>query len=137
MSLAIEETPTPISWGTLSNTCTCEVWNDADNDYARPELCGGECWDDALYSFGLAVEHLLTMTDNFIVVNLRLWNGNVSGTFRANSVSELVRGMTVNSEWTMEYKVYPDSIRYSLSHHDAPTGSSSVLRPIVEEDTED
>lgn len=126
-------TETPTAKGVFTNVCECEEWNEETSEYV-PRNCYGECWEDTLYGFGIAVEHLLKDNSWFVVENLRLWDGNHSGEFRANTVAELVTGMTVNSEWAMAYEVFSDRIEYSLSHHDAPTGSNSVLRPFVEAD---
>ena len=49
---------------------------------------------------------------------------------------DLLRGMAVRGEWTMRYEVYADRIEYSLSHHDAPTGSASVLTIMTPEEVE-
>jgi hypothetical protein len=75
-------------------------------------------------------------TDYWCVKDLRLWDGNVSGYFHADNVAGLIQGMTVRSSWTMRYEVFADRIEYSLSHHDAPTGSASVLTAMTEEQVE-
>lgn len=129
-TMSVTESPT--ATGAFSNVCDCEVWNEETSEYTPSTNCYGECWEDSLYGFGIAVEHLLKENSWFAVENLRLWDGNRSGEFRADTVAELVNGMTVNSEWSMTYAVFSDRIEYSLSHHDAPTGSNSVLRPFVE-----
>jgi hypothetical protein len=71
------------------------------------------------------------------VENLQLWNRQASGMFHAKTVADIIRGMTVNSEWTMRYTVFSDRIEYSLSHHDAPMGSNSTLRAVTEEQREE
>jgi hypothetical protein len=45
--------------------------------------------------------------------------------------------MTVRSEWIMRYEVFSDRIEYSLSHHDAPMGSATTIRPVTEEEREE
>lgn len=132
--LTMQEQTPPTATGEITNSCVCLLWNEETSDYETSDICYGECWNDQKYSFGLAVEHLLGEYEWFSVENLRLWHGNVSGEFRATDVSELLTGMTVNSEWIMRYAIFSDRIEYSLSHHDAPTGSSSVLRPFAEDD---
>ena len=44
--------------------------------------------------------------------------------------------MAVRGEWIMRYEVYEDRIEYSLSHHDAPTGSHTVLTAVSDEQRE-
>jgi hypothetical protein len=72
-------------------------------------------------------------TDWWSVENLRLWNGDISGHFKVGKVEEMLIAMTVRSEWRMHYEVYSDRVEYSLSHHDAPTGSETTLRPVTEQ----
>lgn len=132
-------TDTPIAWGELTNTCTCCVYDHETGDNATDENgddipsdeCFG-CWDDALYSFGLAIDHLWNVYGHgrWQVSGIRLWNGEVGGKFQARDTRTLVDAMTVNSAWSMTYRVFADRIEYSLSHHDAPMGSASVLRPL-------
>ncbi len=118
-------TETPISYGTITNECSCENENGEPTEY-----CYGDCWEDTVYHFSLAIKDLLEQNadDYWEVENLRLWNREVSGSFYADTVKNLLRGMTVESSWIMRYEVFADRVEYSLSHHDAPTGSSSVLR---------
>jgi hypothetical protein len=115
-------TETPISYGTISNTCQCE------------EDCYGICWEDDLYFFGLCTDELIANASGWwSIENVRLWHGHVSGYGQANNARDLLDLMTVRSEWQMEYRVFPDRIEYSLSHHDAPTGSASTIRPMPED----
>jgi hypothetical protein len=108
-------------------------------DETYGSTCFGDCWEFAVEDFAMVTETLRNenLTDYWKVENLRLWNGEVSGHFQAKTVADLLRGMTVNSEWTMRYEVFADRIEYSLSHHDSPMGSASVLRPVSEEEYEE
>lgn len=124
-----------LALGILTNTCTCQVYDEDSGEYRDTDYCDGSCWEDSIYTFGLSVQHLLDKSECFSVSGMRLWNGDFDGYFYAQSVSELVRGMTVNSEWRMDYAVYEDCIAYSLSHHDAPTGSQSLLKPVRDPDS--
>ena len=76
-------------------------------------------------------------TDWWKVENLRLWHGDVSGFFYAETVADLIEGMTVRSDWTMRYEIHADRIEYSLSHHDAPMGSKTTLTAVSEEQREE
>lgn len=73
------------------------------------------------------------------VEDLRLWNGQVSGYYYAkyDAIADILRGMTVNSEWTMRYAVFSDRVEFNLSHHDAPLGSASTLRCVSEDEREE
>jgi len=125
--------------GTITNTCSCVSYNEETGDWQDAPECWGDCWECSVEDFANLTESLRdnNLTDYWKVENLRLWNGEVSGHFQAKTVTDLLRGMTVNSEWTMRYEVFTDRIEYSLSHHDSPMGSTSVLRPVDEEEYEE
>jgi hypothetical protein len=129
--------------GEITNTCTCLMYEENGEEKSIDETygstCFGDCWEFAVEDFAMVTETLRNenLTDYWKVENLRLWNGEVSGHFQAKTVADLLRGMTVNSEWTMRYEVFADRIEYSLSHHDSPMGSASVLRPVSEEEYEE
>ncbi len=125
--------------GTITNGCSCVTYNEETGDWQDAPECWGDCWDCAVEDFENVTESLRNnnLTDYWKVENLRLWNGEVSGHFEAKNVKDLLRGMTVNSEWIMRYEVFADRIEYSLSHHDSPMGSASVLRPVSEEEYEE
>ena len=128
----------PVYTGEITNSCTCTKYDHETEEYTDEpsDECFGDCWDFALDDFANVTEELRESNPDgwWSVDDLRLWHGNVSGYFRAETVSELIRGMTVNSEWNMRFRVYSDRVEYSLSHHDAPMGSASVLRPMRDDE---
>ena len=132
---------TIIATGEITNSCTCLTFEEdgetksVDTEYGS--TCYGDCWQFAVEDFEMITEELRKSneTDWWKVENLRLWHGDVSGFFYAETVADLIEGMTVRSDWTMRYEVFADRIEYSLSHHDA-MGSASVLRPVTEEEYE-
>ena len=122
-----------------TNTCTCAYY-DEETEESIPSLeCWGDCWEYVLDDFKEITAHLFdeNETNWWKVSNIRLWDGESSGYFFADTVKELIYGMTVNSEWTMNGEVFNDRIEYSLSHHDAPMGSSTTLTIITEEQREE
>lgn len=125
------DTDTVLSFGEITNECTCTIYDEDSDEHFDAPYCYGECWEDSVYFFGLCTEELRNAnpSGHWQVDDIRLWNGNVSGYFQATNVEDIIRGMTVNSSWIMRYRVYADRVEYSLSHHDAPMGSASVLRP--------
>ena len=125
--------------GTITNTCSCVSYNEETGYLQEETECEGLCWEYSVEDFANVTESLRNdnPTDYWKVENLRLWNGEVSGHFAANTVEDLLRGMTVNSEWTMRYEVFADRIEYSLSHHDSPMGSTSVVRAVEAEEYEE
>ena len=129
-----------VSTGTMTNSCTCTVYDSDSGEYTDEPAaeCYGDCWEYLLEDFTMFTEELRdnNETNWWRVENLQLWNRQVSGTFYAKTVADIIRGMTVNSEWTVRYTVFSDRIEYSLSHHDAPMGSNSTLRAVTEDERE-
>ena len=125
--------------GTITNTCSCVSYNEETGYLQEATECEGLCWEYSVEDFANVTESLRNdnPTDYWKVENLRLWNGEVSGHFAANTVEDLLRGMTVRSDWSMSYEIFADRIEYSLSHHDSPTGSTSVVRAVEAEEYEE
>lgn len=139
----------------ITNECTCTVWNEAADEcsceipftgqcascneemYIPSPECFG-CFDEAKDSFAEDVQALMDANESgwWKVEGLRLWDGDHAGYFHARNAAALLEGMTVRASWIMRYVVEADCVTYSLSHHDAPTGSSSVLRPMSEDEAE-
>lgn len=114
----------------MTNVCDCESEGD-DFDFAT---CYG-CWDDYVEDFREATDELVRANETgwWRVRGLRLWDGEHGGYFRAETTLDLIRGLAVDSAWTMRYAVRDGAIHYSLSHHDAPMGSNSVAEPVSQE----
>jgi len=122
----------------ITNGCTCEDY-DEEKDISIPsENCYGFCWEEMIQDFSNITEHLFDKNETmwWKVNNLRLWDGEHSGYIYARSAEELIRGMSVNSEWSMHGGIYSEYIKYSLHHHDAPMGSNSILTIISEDQIE-
>lgn len=128
-------TTEPMFTGEIQNTCTCTKYDPVTEEYTDEpaDYCDASCWDFAVEDFANCTEHLraLAVDDLWKVEGIALWNRTVGGYFRASKVDDIIRGMAVDSMWTMRFSVYADRVEYSLSHHDAPTGSSSVLTPFT------
>ena len=126
--------------GEITNGCTCTVYDEETGEYTEEptENCWGDCWEYSVEDFTNVTQELRDSNETgwWKVSNLRLWNGEVSGYFHAEKVTDLLAGMTVRGEWIMRYEVFSDRIEYSLSHHDA-MGSASVLTPISDEQREE
>jgi hypothetical protein len=125
----------------LTNTCNCLTYIDEDGKEVSIDdhyICYGDCWEFAVEDFTMFTETLRNSNETgwWKVTNLALWSGNVSGYFHAETVADIIDGMTVNSEWTMRYTPYPDRIEYSLSHHDS-MGSNTTLTAISDEEREE
>lgn len=123
---------------TYTNTCSCEHYDEESDSYKPSDWCWGGCWDDQLQDFENITQLLFGENETgwWKISNVRLWDGDYSGFVKAKTAKELLEGMTVRSEWIMRGEIFPDRIEYSLSHHDAPMGSSSVVTIISEEQRE-
>ncbi len=122
-----------------TNTCTCRDY-DMDTDESTPSLdCYGDCWEFTLEDFSNITNSLFEVNETmwWKVSNLKLWDGNHGGYGYAKDAENLLRLMTVGSEWNIKGEVFSDRIEYSLSHHDAPMGSNTVLTMITEEQREE
>lgn len=121
-----------------TNECSCKDYDEDTDNYVDSEHCYGDCWDCVLEDFHNITSHLFHKNETswWKVSDLRLWNGDVSGFFTADNVTKLIEGMSVNSSWIMRGEIFEDHIKYSLSHHDAPMGSASVLTIVTEEEME-
>lgn len=122
-----------------TNTCSCTFYDEETDEYIETNDCFGDCWDQTIEDFTNITSDLFDKNETnwWRVSGIRLWNGDVGGLFHADSVEKLIEGMTVKSLWIMRGEVFNDRIEYSLSHHDAPMGSSSVLTIITEEEREE
>lgn len=121
-----------------TNTCTCTFYDEDKDEYLESSDCYGDCWEFVLEDFSNITKSLFDKNDTlwWKVSNLRLWNGDTSGFAHADTPAKLIQAMTVNSSWTITGIVMDDHIEYSLSHHDAPTGSNTILSIITEEERE-
>lgn len=134
-------TETLIAKGEMTNGCSCLTYEDENGNEVSIDdtyTCFGDCWEFAVEDFAMLTESLRDSNETgwWKVSNLRLWNGEVSGYFHADTVMKLIEGMTVRSEWIMRYEVFADRIEYSLSHHDA-MGSATTLTAVSEEQREE
>ncbi len=123
----------------LTNECTCENYDEETETFIPSLDCYGDCFTDQLDYFSLCTNELFNNSETswWKVSNLRLWNGEHSGLFYAETVEQLVEGMTVRSGWIMRGTAYSNKIEYSLSHHDAPMGSRTVLENVTEEERQE
>ena len=122
-----------------TNTCTCSSYDEETDTHVEMDYCDGFCWETTIEDFTHITENLFNNNETnwWKVSNLRLWDGDINGYFHAKNVTDLIRGMTVNSEWTIRGELFNDCIKYSLYHHDAPTGSNTTLTIVSEEQREE
>ena len=118
--------------------CSCMESDDFVMLNALQTECDGICWEMALEDFTDITSGLFEVNETmwWKVLNLGLWDGNHSGYGYAKDAEELLRLMTVNSDWNIKGKVFNDRIEYSLSHHDS-MGSNTVVTMITDEQREE
>ena len=123
----------------LTNECICQDYNEETESFTSSLDCYGDCFNDQLDYFTMATKDLFDNSETswWKVSNLKLWDGNHSGLFYAESIEQLVEGMTVRSGWIIRGSVYTNKIEYSLSHHDAPMGSRTILENVTEEERQE
>lgn len=142
----------------ITNTCTCAVYDPDTDEFYDSVECWGDCWDMVCEDFADDISPLMQANETgwWKVTDLRLWNREQSGYFFADTsclanenpqhtrtdtackvATEILHKMTVDSEWTMRYKVNADTltVEYSLSHHDA-MGSNSTLSIVTADEVE-
>ena len=121
-----------------TNQCTCTAYDEDTDSYVEMDYCDGHCWEDTIEDFTNITEKLFDDNETYWwkVSNLKLWDGNHSGYFFAKDAKELIRGMTVDSAWTLTGEICDGYIKYSVAHHDAPCGSNTTLEPISDEQRE-
>lgn len=122
-----------------TNSCTCTYMDVDTGESIESDQCFGDCFEFQIEDFSNCADHLFinNETNWWRIKGLRLWDGDKNGLVHAKTPEELLRGMTVNSEWTIRGTIYADKIEYSLSHHDAPMGSHTVVEIVTEEQREE
>ena len=122
----------------FGNLCSCMESDDFIMINALQTECDGICWMMALEDFTDITSGLFEVNETlwWKVSNLGLWDGNHSGYGYAKDAEDLLRLMTVNSDWNIKGKVFNDRIEYSLSHHDS-MGSNTVVTMITGEQREE
>lgn len=122
-----------------TSNCTCTNYEDDTEETTEASECYGNCWEQTLEDFSNITSGLFEKNDTlwWKISNFRLWDGNHNGFAYADSPIKLIEAMTVNSEWTIRGTILDNHIEYSLSHHDAPTGSNTTLSIITEEEREE
>lgn len=120
-----------------TNNCTCEIYDAESDEYYEAPYCNGDCYYMMIEDFENITSDLFNRNPAgwWKITDLRLWDGNHSGFVKANTPEELIRGMTVNSDWIIRGEVLEDRVQYSLSHHDS-LGSSTTVTIVEESDLE-
>lgn len=120
--------------------CSSDDYNDGMADCV--------CWDQGVEELSEVFGPWLADGSGWWrISNMRLWDGEHSGYGYGTTLAEVLRMMTVNSGWMMRWeavyekphqmgKIAPLRFTYSLSHHDAPTGSTSEIVPLSEDHVE-
>lgn len=123
----------------FGNLCSCMESDDFIMFESLQIDCDGICWEMALEDFTDITSGLFEDNEThwWKISNLKLWDGNHGGYGKAKDAEALLELMTVRSDWNIKGKVFNDRIEYSLSHHDAPMGSNTVVTMITDEQREE
>ena len=83
--------------------------------------------------FSEIVSDLLSVSDKFLIEGFPVWNGTRRGVVVARTADELLRAITPsNTEWTLRITGNLHHLTAILSHHDAPTGGTMTVTPMLE-----
>jgi hypothetical protein len=120
---------TKLDYLEITNTCTCES---EDSEFTD---CYGDCWEFAVETFSIATMQMFERDSYgdkfpFRVDGLPLWNRSLSGVVEVRDSNELLRAITVDSEWRLRYAYENGELHCVLSHHDVPMGRSYTVTPI-------
>jgi hypothetical protein len=120
---------TKLDYLEITNTCTCES---EDSEFTD---CYGDCWEFAVETFSIATMQLFERDSYgdkfpFRVDGLPWWNRSLSGVVEVRDSNELLRAITVDSEWRLRYAYENGELHCVLSHHDVPMGRSYTVTPI-------
>ena len=123
----------------FGNLCSCMESDDYVIIEAMQIECDGTCWEYSLEDFANITEGLFNENETmwWKISNLKLWDGNHGGYGYAKTSEKLLELMTVRSDWNIKGKVFNNRIEYSLSHHDAPMGSHTIVTMISDEQREE
>jgi hypothetical protein len=115
-------------WDTeVTNVCTCDTI----------DMCDGDCWEDVKFFVEETLGDLWECDTEWIVDGLPLWNRDVSGMFRARTIDEFIRGITVRDVWTLRLMRCDKVVHARLSHHDVPMGRSFTVRRVETTESDD
>lgn len=108
--------------GTITTHCACV---DEDGQEFFNEYCDGTCFDYSIEDFEQVVEPLFNRDAvggkyPFTIEGIRLWNRTIGGVALVKDARELVRAMSIDSDYTLrwEFDDETNSLGAKLSHHD-------------------
>lgn len=108
--------------GTITTHCACV---DEDGQEFFNEYCDGTCFDYSIEDFEQVVAPLFNrdaVGDKypFTIDGIRLWNRTIGGVALVKDARELVRAMSVDSDYTLEWEFDDETnnLGARLSHHD-------------------
>jgi hypothetical protein len=111
----------------LTNTCTCESIDE----------CFGDCYESDLdyitERLALWVDKVATDvwdTEVVIATNGMNWN-RVSGMTKVPA-EDIVKTLSINSEWRLVFKFEGDSLKVVRYSHDEPTGATFYIAALVD-----
>ncbi len=125
--------------GEITNTCTCVTYNEDTGDWDEAPECWLDCWDYQVEDWTELMQDWVdnNPTGEWLVTNFPTWHGGVTGVTVAHTAEELLRAITVRSEWRMRWTLSTTTdattqattrtLECVLSHHDAPTGGRMTV----------
>jgi hypothetical protein len=145
--------------GTITNNCICYYCPECDiihESYDWPNRCGecgnenidqtayceGFCWEGMQDYLGEALKAWCeaVKNDEFAIYGSGMgWMGESGHTGRLNNLDGLLKSMSINTEWRIEWTLNSDNLYFKMRRwsHDEPTGHAIFyLKPWTEGDDE-
>ena len=121
----------------ISNSCSCQDFNENTQEFSPSVDCYGDCWQDTISQFAEEAKSLLDISESWVISGLPLWNRDVNGTAKIKNAEELLRALTVQGEWNLRFNIHPTRIVCHLSHHDVPMGRTFFAYPVLLDEGDD
>jgi len=115
--------------GVISTMCECDP---------ASEYC--DCYGDAVDWWDTILSQLVDCgwgrPHDWAIQGLPLWAGDVDGIARVTTPADLLRAVTVNGDYRLQWELGHDDRVLSLTlwHHDVPMGRSFTARPVADDD---
>ena len=113
------------TWTEISNGCTCTDYDEETGTETSSEQCFGYCWNETLEMFEENTREFFDgYKREYRIENFRTWRGGADGIIEANTAKEFMEKLTHRiNEWNGMYMMEgKDTLLFSISHHDVPTG---------------
>lgn len=122
-------------WDAASGRITTVCDGCEPDDYCDCHDFATEWWDTVLRD--LVRDNPWDYRHDWQVRGLPLWNGDAHGVVTVKTPADLLRAVTVNADYRLDWELTDDTtLSLTLYHHDVPTGRSFTAHLVWEADAE-